>query len=332
METLMDAMIYSQFTEQRLYNVRVTLNQPIAYNRAVNAMHGVRYVTHAEGLLQMPVILNNRHLQTGTVITGVPSDAELYRIFDTNRRISHAPPTDGIIITNGLADTLNAQAGDILYVESHLTDGYIPVPISRIIEQNMGSGAYMELSTLAALFEQPASATAIIFNTDNVPYAMSFFRESQNTATIEDKDTTLRKYFELMDPYMGIFMALNIMGVAVAFAIIYNTATISLSERKREYATLRVLGLSTNEVCEIMRFEYWVLSIAGMAIGVPFASMLMAGVNGMMDTELFSMPTTLPPIAYATGVIGCAVAIMLSNYSAKKKIAGFDMVEVLKEF
>ena len=131
---------------------------------------------------------------------------------------------------------------------------------------------------------------------------------------------------------MGIYMAMNIMGALVAFAIIYNTATISLSERKREYATLRVIGLSTDEVCEIMRFEYWVLGIVGMAIGAPFASGLMVAVNSMMDTAMFSMPTTLPTIAYITGVIGCSAAIMLSNFSAKRKIAKFDMVEVLKEF
>jgi len=332
MENLMNAMIYSQFIDQRLYNVRVTLNQPIEYYRAVEATHSVRYVTQAEGLMEVPVLLSHRHLQNGTVITGVPSGAVLYRIFDTNSRTAYVPPTDGLIITNGLADSLNAKAGDILYVESHVVNGYIAVPIARVIEQNMGSGAYMELNVLAALLEQPAAATAVIFNTSNVSYALSHFRESQNAATIEDKDTTLRKYLEMMEPYMGIFMMLNIMGVAVAFAIIYNTATISLSERKREYATLRVLGLSTNEICEIMRFEYWVLSIVGMIIGVPFASVLMTGVNGMMDTEIFSMPTTLPPIAYVTGIVGCAVAIMLSNFSAKRKIAQFDMVEVLKEF
>jgi len=333
MEQMVDAMIYSQFVDQRLYNVRVTLTHPIEYNRAVEAAFGVRPITMAEGILEMPVSLTNRHLQMGTVITGIPADSTLYRVFDTNQGIAHAPPTDGIIITNGIADTLNARAGDILYVESPLlAGGGVYVPVAQVIEQNMGSGSYMELTALSTLFNQPAIATAIIFNTDNLPYVMNYFRDSRYTAAIEDKDTTLRKYSELMEPYMGIFFVLNLMGAAVAFAIIYNTATISLSERKREYATLRVLGLSTNEVCEIMRFEYWFLSAIGMLIGVPFASGLMVAVNNMMDTSMFSMPTTLPFVAYITGVVGCSAAIMLSNWSAKRKISKFDMVEVLKEF
>jgi len=332
MEPLIDAMIYSQFVDQRLYNVRVTLTHPIAYEHAVEAAYGVSHVTQAEGLLEKPVSLTLGHLQLGTVITGIPADSELYRIFDTNRRTSYAPPSHGIMITNGLSDNLSAVAGDILYIESPFLSDGIYVPVTQVIEQNLGSGAYMELSALSSLFGESAIATAIVFNTDNLSYVTDYFRNSEFTASIEDKDTTMRKYYEMMEPYMGLYTVMNIMGALVAFAIIYNTATISLSERKREYATLRVVGLSTDEVCEIMRFEYWVLGAMGMLIGAPFASGLMVAVNGMLDTTMFSMPTTLPTAAYITGVIGCSAAIMLSNFSAKRKIAKFDMVEVLKEF
>jgi len=332
MEPLIDAMIYSQFVDQRLYNVRVELTHPIPYERAVEAAYGVRHITQAEGLLEKPVSLTLGHLQLGTVITGVPADGELFRIFDTNNRKSYAPPSHGIMITNGLADNLNARAGDILFIESTFLSDGIYVPVSQVIEQNMGSGAFMELSALSALFGESAIATAIVFNTNNLSYVTDYFRNSEFTASIEDKNTTMRKYYEMMEPYSGLYAAMNVMGAMVAFAIIYNTATISLSERKREYATLRVVGLSTDEVCEIMRFEYWVLGAIGMLIGAPFASGLMVAVNTMMDTTMFSMPSTLPTEAYITGVIGCSAAIMLSNFSAKRKIAKFDMVEVLKEF
>jgi putative ABC transport system permease protein len=315
-----------------LYSVRVTLTHPIEYNRAVEAAYSVNHITLAEGILEMPVSLSNRHLEEGAVITGIHPESVLYRIFDTTQKTSHAPPTEGLIITNGLADSLNAVAGDILYLDSPLLNDAIEIPVLRVIEQSMGSGAYMEISALSDLFNSPAIASAIILNTNNLPYIMDYFKESQFTASIEDKDTTLQKYFDMMDPYMGIFFMLNLMGVAVAFAIIYNTATISLSERRREYATLRVVGLTTDEVCEIMRFEYWVLAAVGMLAGVPFASGLMSSMNLLIDTSMFSMPSILPPVAYITGIVGCSVAVMISNWSAKKKIAQFDMVEVLKEF
>jgi putative ABC transport system permease protein len=121
------------------------------------------------------------------------------------------------------------------------------------------------------------------------------------------------------------------MCAAVGFAIIYNTATISLSERKREYATLRVLGMTVNEVCEIMNFEYWVLTAVAMALGVPFSIFLNQSMISIVDTDMMSMPSSLPTNAFIVGVVGCAAAVMLSNYSAKRRIKRFDMVEVLKE-
>ena len=89
--------------------------------------------------------------------------------------------------------------------------------------------------------------------------------------------------------------------------------------------------MTIREVSEIMNFEYWTLSAVAMALGVPFAIFLNQSVNAMVDTEMMTMPSTLPPESYIVGVVGCAAAVLLSNYSAKRRIRKFDMVEVLKE-
>jgi len=331
MAGMVDSLLFSQFEDIRLYNVRVTFNQPVDYNQAVEAAFAVSHITQAEGLWELPVTLSNRHLREGTLITGIPADGELFRVFDSSQRVAYPPPTDGLIITNGLADQLNARAGDIVYISSHLSQEDIAVPISRVIEQNVGSGAFMELSTLSTLMEHPPVASAIIFNTDNLPYVTDFFKESPIAATVDSKDATLQQYIDMMAPFTAMYFAMFLMGVAVAFAIIYNTASISLSERQREFATLRVLGLNVDEVCEIMRFEYWILALFGVILGIPFASTLMVAMNTMLDTSMMSMPSTLSNQAYIMAVIGCIAAVMLSNWSAKRRISKFDMVEVLKE-
>jgi len=331
MSGMIDTLLYSQFEYIRLYNVRVTLNQPIPYNQAVESAFGIPHITQAEGVWELPVTLTNRHLRENTLITGIPADGELFIVFDTNQRVAYPPPTDGLIITNGLADQLNARGGDILYISTHLSEDDIPVPVARVIEQNVGSGAFMELSALSALVEHPQVATAIIFNTDNLAFVTDYFKEVPYAATVDSKDATLQQYRDMMQPFTAMYFAMFLMGVAVAFAIIYNTATISLSERKREFATLRVLGLTVDEVCEIMRFEYWVLATIGVIIGFPMASGLMVAMNTMLDTSMMSMPSTLTSTAYIMAVFGCIAAVMLSNFSAKRKIKKFDMVEVLKE-
>ena len=331
MEGMIDTLLYSQFQDVRLYNVRITLDQPIPYNQAVESAFGVPHITQAEGLWELPVMMANRHLREGTMITGVPAQGELFRVFDSAHRVAHLPPTDGLIITNGLADQLQARAGDIVYITTLLSDYDIPVPVTRVIEQNVGSGAFMELSALSDMVGHPMVASAIIFNTDNLPFVTDYFKESRIVTTLDTKDSTLQQYIDMMAPFTAIYFVMYLMGVAVAFAIIYNTATISLSERRREFATLRVLGLTVDEVCEVMRFEYWLLAFIGILIGIPMASGLMTALNGMLDTSMMSMPSVLSTRAYVMAVIGCVAAVAISNYSAKRKIAKFDMVEVLKE-
>ncbi len=329
--SMIDKMIYSQFTDIQKYDVKITLNSPLDYTSAVETVYAIEGVGRAEGLLEIPVELVNKHIRSGIVMTGIEENAELYRIFDTNRKIAYSPPTQGIILTNGIADKLKVKTGDTIFISSSLIEKEIPIKIVRVIEQNLGSGCYMEIQTLGDLFNQGVTATSILVETGDIAYLKDYLKNSANAMYIEDSSTTLKKYQEMMGPYESLYFFLEVMGMFVAFAIIYNTSTISLSERKREYATLRVIGLSVNEVCEIMNFEYWILSVIAILLGIPFTSLLNQSVNLMVDTSMYSMPSTIQISAYLVGAIGCISAIMLSNLSAKKNIRKFDMVEVLKE-
>ena len=331
MEGMVDTLLYQQFEDIRMYDARITLNQPVPYNQAVESAFAVSHVTDAAGIWELPVTLTNRHLRESTLITGIYKNGDLFRVFDSRTGLVHPPPRDGLIITNGLADQINARTGDILYISTFLTEEDIPVPVTMIVEQNIGSGAFMEISALSDLVGHPAVASAIILNTDNLEYITDRFTESPLVNTVESKYATLQAYVEMMAPFSFLYTAMFFMGVAVAFAIIYNTSTISLSERQREFATLRVLGLTVDEVCEIMRFEYWVLAVIGIAIGIPAAGGLMTAMNAMLDTSMMSMPSTLSTRAYISAAAGTAIAIMLSNMLAKRKIRKFNMVEVLKE-
>lgn len=331
MESMVDTLLFSQFEDVRRYSVRATLVQPVSYNAAVEAASVIRYIEQAEGLWELPVVLTNRHVSQGAIITGVQANNQLFSVFDTNVRVEHAPPTDGLIITNALADQLNAVAGDILYITTHLSRYDIPVPITDVIVQNVGSGAFIEVNALASLVNHPPVATAIIFNTSNIPAVVDYLTVSPIIGTVDSVDATLQQYVDMMAPYTAMYSMMFVMGVLIAFAIIYNTATISLSERQREFATLRVLGMTVDEVCEIMRFEYWVLAVVGIVIGIPMASVMLVSMNTLIEGTMMSMPTNISTMAYVMGAVGCVAAIMLSNFSTKRKIRKFNMVEVLKE-
>jgi putative ABC transport system permease protein len=298
----------------------------------VESAYAIDTITLAEGLLELPAELKNRHLKEGSMLIGIQAGSPLYKIFDSRYRVSYPPPTDGVILSNAMAKDLQVDVGDTIYIASPLLADDVPVVVTRIIEQMLGGGFYMELGALSELMGLANhTATAIILNTSDLSYVKEHLKNAANITAIDDKDSTLRKYREMMDMYSSMYLIMQIMSAMVGFAIIYTPSTISLSERKREYATLRVVGLSTDEVADIMNFEYWILGVVGMALGVPFVGWLNAGLNAMMETTGFTMPSVLPASAYTTGVVGSAAAILVAGYLAKGKIRKFDMVEVLKE-
>ncbi|MCL2165974.1 MAG: FtsX-like permease family protein [Clostridiales bacterium] len=328
---LIDKIMFSQYTYVQRYGVKLPLVRPLPYDTAVESAYAIDAVYLAEGLLEMPAEIRHKHLREGSLLTGIQASSSLYRICDTVTMVEYPPPADSVILSNTLADNLNVVAGDTVYIASPLLDEDVPIIVSRVIEQNMGGGCYMEIGALSDLLQIPKTATSIILNTDDLPYLKDYLRDSIYVPSVDDKDSTLTKLRDMMGIYSSMYLVLQVMSALVGFAIIYNTSTISLAERKREYATLRVIGLTVDEISGIMNFEYWILGFLGMILGVPFVQYLNMGMNAMMETTSFSMPSVLPVSAYASGVAGSAAAILLSGWSAKRRIRKFDMVEVLKE-
>lgn len=328
---MIDKMIFSQLQDIQRYQVKLSSLQPLPYKHAIENAYQLEHITYAEGLLELPFEISNYHLTTNVMITGIPNNSQLYHIVDTNTKEAFKPPANSIIFSNGLADKLQIKAGDYVTLSSPLFETDVSILVSKVIEQNIGSGCYTQLDFLSSLINHPNIATSVILNTNDLQELKETIKYSHVITTIEDKESTLKGYEAMMGMFSSLYVALQVLGTLVAFAIIYNTTTISLSERKREYATLRVLGLSTKEVSEIMSFEYAILTFFGILLGIPFTKLLNNSINLLADTSIFNMPSTLPISAYLIGVSCCVVAILLSSKSARKRIQAFDMVEVLKE-
>ena len=76
------------------------------------------------------------------------------------------------------------------------------------------------------------------------------------------------------------------LAAVIAFGIVYNSARISLSERARELASLRVLGFTRGEVLWILLLELAAADARGAAAG------LGDGLRPCLDHENASSPVS----------------------------------------
>ncbi|MEW6729638.1 MAG: ABC transporter permease, partial [Pseudomonadota bacterium] len=110
----------------------------------------------------------------------------------------------------------------------------------------------------------------------------------------------------------------------------YNSATIALSERSRELASLRVLGFTRGEIAYILLGELAVLTLAAIPVGM----LLGVGLVGILvlafTNDLYRLPLLLTPSNYALGASVVIVSALLSGWILWHKLGRLDLVAVLK--
>lgn len=328
---LMDSLLMNQFTKIQLYDSKIVLKNPVNMDEATETVIRADGVYLTEPLLELPVVLHHDYIREGVVITGIAENSDLYKIYDNELRETVSPPKGGILLSSSISDKLNASAGDVLLVESNVSEEKIPILVTGVVTQNLGANCYMELTSLQNMFSIGSTVSSIIVKTDNSEYLSQWLFDAENVTLVDDKQKNMQKYNDFFAMYDSVIYMLIGVAIVVAFAIIYNTTTISLSERKREYATLRVLGMQIPQVAAIISFEYWLLCIAGVLAGIPFTMLLKHTIAIAFETDFFTFPPYTPFSAYLLAAAGCALAVLFSNRSTVKNIKLFDMVEVLKE-
>jgi putative ABC transport system permease protein len=120
------------------------------------------------------------------------------------------------------------------------------------------------------------------------------------------------------------------LGAIIAFGVVYNAARISLSERGRELASLRVLGFTKGEVAYVLLGELAVLALVALPIGCVLGNGLARLMRDAMETKLFRIPFVLQPSTdgIAAGIV--LASAVLSAAAVAWRIHRLDMIAVLK--
>ena len=121
-----------------------------------------------------------------------------------------------------------------------------------------------------------------------------------------------------------------IFATIIAFGVVYNNARISLSERARELASLRVLGFTRGEVLRILLLELAILTL----IAQPPGWLMGYGLAWVMKTNLAGeLMRVRLVVEHSTYVVATAVVVLAAIASAfviRERIDRLDLVAVLK--
>lgn len=292
-------------------------------------------VLHAEPYRVVPVelVLGRHKKKTG--IQGVPQDARLVCLLDADLR-DVPPPADGLVLSRKLSELLGATTGDIVSVR--VLEGARKthaVRVARVVETFVGMSAYMDQTALCRMLGEPTTMNGARLLVDDTQLARlhATVKEIPVIAGVTARDTVLRKVRQLLDDNLGtmVFVSLGF-ALVMAFGVLHNTARITLAERARELATLRVLGFRRSEVAAILVGELAVVVGVAIPLGLWAGYWLSAALvrSPGYDTEQFRLPLVITSATYATAISAVLGAGLISGWSAWRKLDQFQIVEVLK--
>jgi putative ABC transport system permease protein len=328
----LDMIIDTAFSQSNRQDVMLLFADDIP-ETALPEIAALPGVLAAEGQAFVPVTLRNGPLEKRVGIEARRPAPDLSRIVAGDGRVVDAPP-GGLLLSETLATQLQAAPGDTIEVE--FLSGRretVSLPVSGTVPQYFGLGAYMDIETLNALNRQaPRITTANLLvddaALDDLHAALKQIPRLSGTIMLTDtrrsfQDTIRRNVIIMTTVYLTVASLITV-GVS------YNAARIALSERAREFASLRILGFTRGEVSLILVGEIMILTILAQPLGWFLGYLIVLATTQGFDSDLYRIPLVLKPATFATASLVVLAASLAAVLVVRRRIDRLDLVQVMK--
>jgi putative ABC transport system permease protein len=229
---------------------------------------------------------------------------------------------------------LDVRVGGRITVE--VLEGRRPVfevPVAATFETYIGSPAYMDIRALNRLMRERPSVTAVHLRVDSRERE-ALFRELKTLPRVSSltvKEAAVQTFRDTMAETIRIFVSFFIVfSCALAFGVTYNAARISLSERGRELATLRVLGFTRAEISYILLGELALLTFVALPLGCLGGFALSSLISQAFETELYRVPLVILASTYGWAILIGLTATAVSAFLVRRRVDRLDLIAVLK--
>jgi putative ABC transport system permease protein len=328
----LDYLIEVHFRTVQREDLTIVFNNPLS-SRARYDLEHLPGVMRAEPFRTVPARLRFEHRSKRTGILGIQPDGELRNLLDSQAHRVDLPP-DGLVLTRKLAEVLGVRPGDILTVE--VLEGERPVrqvPVVRLVDELIGLSAYMDVSGLNRLMREgkTVSGAYVAVDPKSTSELYSLIKRTPAIAGASFREKMLASFLETAAQSLTISTTVIILfACVIAFAMVYNSGRVALSERGHELASLRVLGFTQREVAVMLLGEQGILTMIAMPLGFAIGFGICVLLSRLMNTELYRMPLVLSTGTFAFAWLTIAAAAFVSGLLILKRLYNLDLVGVLK--
>ncbi len=329
---VMTVLIDEQFVRAMRQDVTLTFVEPLSA-AALHAVQRLPGVMAVEPMRVVPARLRVGHRHRTLAVTGLVAEPSLNRVVDRHGGVLALPP-QGLVLSKMLGEILGVGPGGTVRVE--VLDGGRPtfdIPVATLVDDSMGLQAYMDIGTLRRLLHEGGtlSGAAMMVDGGQVDALNARVKLLPAVAGVALRAATLRNFRETMAEHMNLMIFFNVFFAGViAFGVVYNSARVSLSERSRELASLRVLGFTRGEIALILLGELAILAGVSLPLGALIGYGLGQFIMTIFTNEVYRLPFSVTPQTVAWTFLTVIGATMVSAAAVRRQLDRLDLVAVLK--
>lgn len=331
-DALSDVISTEFFVSQR-QDLTLSLVE-VSSGRVISTLTDLPGVKAVESFRTVPVRIRAGHRSRRLSLMGLVSEPRLFRLVDIHRNVQPVP-RKGVIVSEKLAETLAMQVGDRLDIE--ILEGErktVRVPIVATISDFQGESVYTSLAYVHELIEEQDAVSGVFCQVDPADLDALYheLKTSPQLSNVALKSASLTTIRETIAANILRMRTFNVLfACIIACGVIYNSARISLAERSRDLATLRVLGFTRGEVSTILLGELTLLTGVAIPLGLAGGYWLADFVIRLAyDTELFRIPLVVARSTYAFAATTTMLAAAVSGWLVIRRLSQLDLVSVLK--
>ena len=240
--------------------------------------------------------------------------------------------SNGAVINEKLAELLNVQVGDNIQIDPG--DGStLDVKVSALTENYAGNYIYMDGQYYQDVFGEAPSYTNLYLTFDDEADGQAISQALMDTGNI----LGLSLVSDIEESFQDMLTSLNYVVIiiivsagALAFVVLYNLANINIAERKRELATIKVLGFYDSQVSAYVYRENIVCTLCGIVVGLALGVALTQYILEMVEVDVVRFNRATDVWSFVFSGLLTALFAVLVNFIMHYKLKKIDMVESLK--
>lgn len=269
-----------------------------------------------------------------TVIEDTGKLPDFIALQDRTTKEKYELDDSGVIVTEKLAKLLDLSAGDTIWLKEG-ERARVEVTVSHVVENYYFHYIYMTESLYEQLYGETPEYNEIL--TVNEADDEAFEEQFQERYMKEDGVLNVSFISSISDRVEDMLKSMNtviyvlvIAAGLLAFIVLYNLNNINISERKRELATLKVLGFYDREVTGYVTRENLCLTLIGCAAGVVIGQILHRYIIVTAEIDLMMFGREINGISYVISILLTFLFSVIVNVFMHFHLKKVDMVESMK--